>query len=406
MAFKKLFFLVACTLFLNTKSQVLIKISNDSLISYSYNGGDEFNDAKLNTNYWKGPWTAINMAQDFRYNDENVKIENGLVNFLMLKKDSTYNIRLHEIDSSFLKEKKIKIENNNYKLGYSAGMIISREKVHYGIYELRFKVEEGKGVWPSFWFYGGNKNEEIDAFELKGEKGNSIHVDVHCPYGCDNGYKNKLGIKTNWGGWMPINEKMFNGFHIMLLEWNEEGVTWLFNGYPMAHFKGRFSNPMNLFLNTQIAANGRAFKPGPDKNTVFPNNFYVDYVRFWKKQTLANNILELKTCNNCDISNQFPSNYSVTAVEKKGLMYIKSEFKKEDGFVSLVLTNKSLLLVNAIGKISKDAISIIIKGEKKETVITDLSAENKIQLDPSDKQIELIIKTKQKTYQQKLIISK
>jgi len=356
---------IAISLFfvhISSYSQLMFKLSGDSLKVFSYSGGDEFPGENIDYNYWKGPWNRINMSQNFRYNDANVKLANGVANFVMLKQDSMYPIQLHEIDSSFLKEQKIAVENASYSVGYSAGMLITRQKFHYGLYELRFKVEEGKGVWPAFWFYGGSKNEEIDAFELKGEKNNEIHVDTHCPSGCDKGYKNKFGMNANWGGWMKVSDYLHKGFNVFLLEWNPGEILWYINGFPLAYFKGDFPNPMNLFLNTQIAADGRAFKPGPDKNTVFPNNFYVDYIRIWKE--LSSNVIPIVRPGNFVDSEIFPSEYSTKPLKKRGLMYLRKKLKQEEGLISVMLSPEKMR-VTVLGEITKRPVTITVLGKRK-----------------------------------------
>jgi hypothetical protein len=380
-------------------SQLLFKISNDSLKVLSYSGGDEFNAPRLNTDYWGNPWVKVNMPQNFRYNPENVVQQDGVVNFLMLKKDSVYTIQPHDIDSNFIKEQKLLIKDYKYPLGYSAGMIITHKKLHYGLYELRFKVEEGKGVWPAFWFFGGNKNEEIDAFELKGEKNDQIHVDMHCPYGCDKGYKNKLGFKTSWGGWLPISDYLHNGYNIMLLEWKQNEILWYLNGYPIAYFKGSLANPMNLYLNTQIAADGRAFKPGPDKTTVFPNNFYVDYIRVWK-ELKKDSMPVLRSNANVGLSARFESKYNTRPLTKRGLMYSRKKFNDEEGLVSLALSDKGKLYVTVLGNISATS-TVSIQGKKGIYTVTEFSKENEFNLDPLEKELELLIKTKEKEFRKK-----
>lgn len=399
----RLFILMYVLLAAEVNGQLLFKITSDTLKTFVYSGGDEFNKPSLNTAYWKGPWTNVNMAQNFRYNDANVKLEDGLVNFVMLKKDSVYKIRPHEIDSNFIKETKITVKDYQYPLNYSAGMIISQQKFHYGLYELKFKVEEGKGVWPAFWFYGGNKNEEIDAFELKGEKNNQIHVDMHCPYGCDNGYRNKLGIKTNWGGWMPVSEYLHDGFNIMLLEWKPDEILWYVNGYPIAYFKGTMPNPMNLFLNTQIAADGRAFKPGPDKSTVFPNNFYVDYIRIWKESPL-DTVPLLRAKNDIGLSQRFATHLENKPITKRGLMYARKKFNDEQGLVSVTLSENRKMTVAALGKLNAST-SIVLLGKTRNYVIDKFNNESEFTLDPQEKELELVIKFDKKEFRKRFKIS-
>lgn len=399
---KKVLLILTFFFSLRASAQLLFKLSADTLKTFVYAEGDEFDSDQLNTNYWKSAWTKANMAQNFRYNEANVKLKDGLVNFVMRKQDSVYRLQPHEIDSAFLKEKKISVQNYTYALNYSAGMIITKKKLHYGLYELKFKVEEGKGVWPAFWFYGGNKNDEIDVFELKGEKNDLIHVDMHCPAGCDRGYKNKLGFSTNYGGWLPVSDYLHSGFNIMLLEWKENEIIWYVNGHPLAYFKGQMPNAMNLFLNTQVAANGRAFSPGPDNSTVFPNNFYVDYLRIWKEIPFDSvPLLEKKEAP--VISPNTKTIYTTKPVSKKGLMYQRKKFRSEEGLVSLALAPNGKITVLVLGKLSQGS-TIQLQGKTKTYFINDLSSENEFSIDENETQLELQLKTNKKEYKKTFLI--
>jgi beta-glucanase (GH16 family) len=393
---KKCLFFLLTLLAVDAPAQLLFKLTADTLRTFVYSSGDEFNDSNVRTDYWRGPWNRINMAQNFRYNDANVKLNNGTAQFLMLQQDSVYPILGQAIDSAFLKETKISIANDSFAVNYSAGMLITRQKFHYGIYELKFKVEEGKGLWPAFWFYGGNKNEEIDVFELKGEKNNAVHVDAHCPSGCDHGYKNKIGIGTGFGGWTNLDKFLHVGYNIMALDWRKNELVWLVNGYPLAYFKGDFANPMNLFLNTQIAANGRVFGPGPDQNTKFPNIFFADYLRIWQTPASGSNPI-LQKSKILSAIDTAQTSYVVRPRVKRGLMYSKKKFNAEQGSVALFLAANGKLNAQVFGNLRGNS-EIYLLGKVKKYVLDTRFVESTHTLDNGEKNLELVIKTKGKEY--------
>lgn len=352
---------------LTTKAQLLLRVNADSLSAYSFEGGDEFNQNHINENYWNLlPWPKTNMRQFFSYEKSNVVLENGLANFLLTKVDSVYKLEAHEIDSTFIKEQKLRITNASYLMKYNAGIVISKQKLHYGLYELRFKTENGKGVWPAFWFFGGNKNEEIDIFELKGEKENQIHVDTHCPYGCGRGYKNKIGLNSSWGGWVTVTHSLHDGFNRVMLDWKPNEIIWYINGYPMAYFRGKFDNPMNLYINTQVSSNYSSFRPGPDSTTILPNKFTVDYIRIWKHYKSDDTIqLKLKPLLNSDA---YKTNYLNKTSKSKGVIYNRKKLKQENGMIVLSLREKNNLTIETMGKLTakKTRISITINNEAHE----------------------------------------
>ncbi|MGZ3919271.1 MAG: family 16 glycosylhydrolase, partial [Bacteroidia bacterium] len=135
---------------INLKAQLLLKIEKDSLVTYHYAGGDEFNQKELSNEWNNAPWPRVIMSQDLAFQPDKVSLDNGLIKFEAVKNDSIYIMGDIEIDSSFLKRKKMTLNKNQFLTKYSAGLILSKKKYHYGLYELRFKVEEGKGIWPAF----------------------------------------------------------------------------------------------------------------------------------------------------------------------------------------------------------------------------------------------------------------
>jgi hypothetical protein len=397
--------LLASFAFSAVNAQLLLQIKNDSIISYSYSGGDEFNQPQLRSDWNSAPWPRVIMPQEVGFVSKNVSLENGLVKFLLLKEDSTYIMPGIEIDSSFLKRKKMTLTNNQFLTHYSAGVIFSKKKYHYGLYELRFKVEEGKGIWPAFWLYGGYKNEEIDAFELKGEKNNQIHVDTHCPDGCDRNYNGHKFINKNWGGWMPVSDYLHKGFNIMLLDWKPNEVIWYINGYPLAYFKGSLPNPMSIYLNTSVAKDNEAFNPGPDQTTPFPNSYYVDYLRIWKRnpdQTTNedNKPLVLNSNDSLGLSSAFETRYDIHPKKKSGVNYKKKKLDKDLGMLTLTLSSTRKLTINKIGIAKKPKMKLSITGvESKQVYPVSLNnKEETITIDPVDKTLELKITTHSKEY--------
>ncbi|MBL7902280.1 MAG: glycoside hydrolase family 16 protein [Bacteroidia bacterium] len=393
---KSIFLLMLVSLFTGrAKAQVLLKLYNDTLYNYEYAGGDEFNAPKLDETYWLNGlgWTRVLMSQDLSFNPNNVVQKDGLIRFIAKKQDSLYTLGVYEMDSALIKRKNLSLDSNRFLVNYSAGCIISKAKMHYGLYELRFKVEEGRGVWPAFWFYGGNENEEIDGFELKGEKRKQIHVDTHCPMGCDRGYTDKFSFSKNWGGWLPVKEPLDDAFNLMHLEWEAEQINWYFNGYPLAYFKGRFPNPMNLYLNTSVAKDGEAFKPGPDQNTRWPNTYSVDYIRIWKANKM-NDTIQLKP----GALDDTDTVYTNTPAKKKGLTYKKSEFSASKAFVYLCLDSLNTLTIKLSGKLNQGKSSIRLHGEKTDVTWSDFSKPNKIEIKPGEKLLRLEIMDGKKKY--------
>jgi len=342
------------------------------------------------------PWPKTNIRQFFSFERSNVVLENGLAKFLLTKVDSVYRLQLHEVDSTFIKEQQLNLTNSSYLMKYNAGIVISKQKLHYGLYELRFRTEQGKGVWPAFWFFGGDKNEEIDVFELKGEKGNQIHVDTHCPYGCGRGYKNKIGLNSSWGGWVKITHSLHDGFNSVMLDWRPNEIIWYINGYPMAYFHGKFNNPMNLYINTQVSSKYSAFRPGPDSTTTLPNTFMVDYLRIWKSYKSGDTIqLKLNPLLN---SNMYKTNYLNKTSKSKGVIYNEKKLKKENGIILISLQEKHNLRIETMGKLVDKKTKVFITQNAESIQLDLLNHENYYQLKPETKSFSLKVEINGKIF--------
>lgn len=402
---RKKLLLFLLTLSLSSSSQLMFKLGKDTLYNFVYSEGDEFNGDKLNEDYWLNGlgWTRVLMSQDLAFNPNNVKLGDGLLRLIADKKDSLYNLGIYEVDSNMIRQGKIVLENSRFLTKYSAGCIITKKKLHYGFYELRFKVEEGQGIWPAFWFFGGKQNEEIDVFELKGEKKKLIHVDTHCPNGCDRGYTDKFSFSKNWGAWMPVAENIHNGFHLMQLEWTPEYIVWYFNGFPMAYFSGRFSNPMNLYLNTSVAKDGEAFKPGPNADTKWPNTYSADYIRVWHSAG-SSDTLALTPGPEFTVSKAYESNYKNAPVRKRGLSYKKGELNPLKGFIFLSLGIDNTLSIRFNGDLSASKTDIRLQSGLLPETRLDPKQEYKIQIPKSESELILIVKTGKKEYRKHLML--
>jgi beta-glucanase (GH16 family) len=404
---KKFFLLAVLFCSLSFHAQVMMKIYTDSIKTFVYKGGDEFNADQLDESAWKKGLGGrrVLMAQDLAFEPGNIKTGNGMVTFVADRRDSLYNLSVYEVDSSYLKKQRRELPEQKWTTRYTAGAIVSRNKFHYGMYELRFKVEEGKGVWPAFWFYGGNRNEEIDVFELKGERNNEVHVDVHCPEGCAHGYrKTRFSLPGSYGGWMPVSKYLHEGFNHMLFEWDKGQLTWYINGHPLAYYRGEFANPMNIFLNTSVAKTGEAFSPGPDSTTKWPNHFYVDYLRIWEPLD-DTAVPVLKVNRSLDASNRFISDYTPKPQKHKGLMYRKKLLNPILGVIIVSAVTPGKLNIQVLGKMADIDPGLIINGAHTNIRVKVENKETLVEVDPRDNRFTLLFNNGCRPFSRKLLVN-
>ncbi len=371
----------------NVNAQVMWQVRTNTSQKWYYQDGDEFNNPFVDEDKWVFgmPWGSVTMIQDLAFSRNNVIVENGLASFIAKKENISVPINEWEIKPKYLEKSGKKVVNGMYDVNYTAGMLSSKRKFKYGYFELRFKANEEKGIWPAFWLFGGEPNEEIDLFELKGERENQIHLDVHCPKGCEDYRGGFLNLKKNWGAWLKTSESLAKDWNIISGEWQPNYVKFYLNGQPIGYFEGDFKTYQYLFINTSVAKDGEAFNPGPDEKTKWPNSFDVDYVRVWSKEDTVYNMKDkykLFETTSHTISNN--NLYSTDLKRKVNYVYNKNELAGEVGTITLLPVFYNKYSVSFAGKnFGKVQIDVIDRFDAKvagfnientEYYIMDLSA--------------------------------
>lgn len=356
-------------------SQVMWQFNKDTVITWYYHDGDEFNGTTLNPDMWRTgfPWGRTAMSQELYFTDgEDIDVKNGALHLYLNKRDYPVKLGPWDIDSAFVKKNNIVLKDNVYDFKYTAGLIWSQKKYRYGYFEMRFKCSKNAdGMWPAFWTYGAYKNEEIDFFELKGERYNNIHVDVHCPDGCDN-YKTSLGLKKNWGGWIKTDKPLDDGFNTIAGEWGEGYVKWYLNGEGISYFKGNFDTATHIIANMSVAKDKGPFSPGPTAETVYPGEMEVDYIRIWTRDpALASgeNFNESKPNESRGNSTEMKGNNS-SLKRKKRFLYGKKKNYQQDGFfISLIPEGQNMYQLSQKG-ITDEDVTIEIMNTANEKVFS------------------------------------
>jgi len=382
---KKIFLLLVITF--NSQAQVMWQIKSDTTQKWYYQDGDEFNGYAINEEKWYlgMPWGNFTMIQDLYFSPENVVMKDGIVSFIAKNEKGIYPINEWEIKQDYLKKTGKKVVDGKYVVEYTAGLISSKKRYKNGYFELRFKANSEKGIWPAFWLFGGEPNEEIDFFELKGERDNQLHLDVHCPKGCEDFKGGFLNLKKGWGAWLKTNQSLADGWNIISGEWQPNYVKFFLNGQPIGYFEGNFKTAQTLIINTSVAKDGEAFNPGPDEKTKWPNTFDVDYVRVWSKEDTIYDVKnKYKLFEYSPYTLDSLSLYQTQLKRKVNYVYDKKELNNELGTITLlpVFYNKYSLSISGkkLGKIQVDIIDRFnakVAGFKIENVeynVMDLSA--------------------------------
>lgn len=175
---------------------------------------------------------------------------------------------------------------------YRSARLVTRGKHawKYGRIEMRAKLPAGRGIWPAFWMlpeewnYGNGSwpdNGEIDIMEYVGYDPDVIHGTVHT-----NKRNHLLG--TQAGASMQVGG-VENEFHVYALEWDAEMISIYVDGYKYFEYPNEgqgweywpFDKEFHIILNTAIGGNWGGAQGVDD--TIFPQEFVIDYVRVYQE---------------------------------------------------------------------------------------------------------------------------
>jgi len=331
------------------KSQVMWQFNKDTVIKWYYYDGDEFNGQSLDVEKWYNgfSWTQLNYDMKFLMIPERIVFDSGACQFVCTRDTGLYEVPAWQLDSAFRKKYKADLEGNKFRYFFTSGDVVSKNLYERGYFELRFRSPGAYGMWPGFWLYG--EGDEIDFFELKGEKNKEVHVDVHCPGKCNKAYAAGIFPKP-FGGWIKITGALNENYNIISGEWQNGYVKWYLNGEGIAYYKGDFASVrMKLILGNGPALDGKPFAPGVNESTVFPNSLDVDYVRIWYKENKPKDqVLGMKhTTFDCLKS---PGSPNAFLKKKKGFMYKRKAFKKDLVTISILPMGNRKLLLTSSGK--------------------------------------------------------
>lgn len=174
-----------------------------------------------------------------------------------------------------------KVGNN-----YSSTRITTKGKkeFRYGRFEARAKLPVGQGIWPAFWMLGGNidsakwpKCGEIDILEYVGREPDMVFTSLHTQDSHGNTINTK---KTKF-------ENIEEGFHIYAADWDQNRIAFYVDHQLVYTFAPDdkteavwpFNQPFYIIFNMAIGGNFGG--PAVD-DTIFPQEFIIDYVRVYQ----------------------------------------------------------------------------------------------------------------------------
>ncbi|HEY5464922.1 MAG TPA: glycoside hydrolase family 16 protein [Hanamia sp.] len=153
--------------------------------------------------------------------------------------------------------------------------------------EVRAKLPEGRGIWPAIWMMGANGPEvgwprcsEIDIMEFVGHIPKTVWGTLHWWDSTSTESKKNLSK-----GSKLLFDDLHTNFHVYGMERRGNRIQLFVDDHyyldftvPSTAYPASFTEPLYLLLNTAIGGDWG----GPIDDSIFPQKFYIDYVRVYK----------------------------------------------------------------------------------------------------------------------------
>jgi beta-glucanase (GH16 family) len=179
---------------------------------------------------------------------------------------------------------------NGHKITAASINTYGKKSMLYGRIEVKAKLPTGVGTWPAIWMLGDVFKKgtgwpacgEIDIMENVGYEPDVIHANIHTK-----AYNHVKG--TNKGNKITI-EKPYESFNVYAVEWFEDHMDFYLNDKLYFSFKNEgtgndvwpFDKPHYLLINFAVGGAWGGQK-GVDE-TIFPQKYYIDYVKVYKEK--------------------------------------------------------------------------------------------------------------------------
>lgn len=166
-----------------------------------------------------------------------------------------------------------------YNYGYASGLMTTQYSFaqRYGVFEMRAKLPEGKGLWPAFWLLPADKAwpPEIDILEVLGHEPNKFYTTLHSKAG---GKHSKSAIPVHNG------PNLSEAFHTYAVEWGPKEIIFYFDDKEIARepTPGDMHTPFYILANLAV---GGKWPGSPDEKTKFPASYEIDYIRAWQRDS-------------------------------------------------------------------------------------------------------------------------
>ncbi len=138
-------------------------MKNGEVRKWVYVDGDEFNQGSIDSSKWlyHYPWQKSDCDEFYtegsNYNFvTNPNNGSGTLNLVVKKEQTTGHKFTYCHDGSSDADNCIQSDGmkNLRQFNYTSGMIISKQKFKYRLFEIKFRLPKGQGLFPAFWLFG------------------------------------------------------------------------------------------------------------------------------------------------------------------------------------------------------------------------------------------------------------
>jgi beta-glucanase (GH16 family) len=170
---------------------------------------------------------------------------------------------------------------------FTGGGLISRQKLRYGYYETRAKINDGAGWHSSFWLQAGDgsttfppdQRTEVDIFEIDSINPQTVHHGVLTWQG--NGVRASKSYGSTYNSGLDLRQ-----WHTYGLDWSETSAKFYIDGvlkWTAPYLPTDWTHDYTSIWLTSIA-----YGTVPDTSAL-PAAMQFDYVRYWQRDYYVDN---------------------------------------------------------------------------------------------------------------------
>jgi beta-glucanase (GH16 family) len=141
----------------------------------------------------------------------------------------------------------------------------------YGKVEVRFRLPDGRGLWPAIWMLPASEESEpeIDLLEVLGHEPGRLLMRLHTKE------TESESIGKNYA--LPKGYSLADAWHTIALDWSPGKLVFFLDGREVWTLESEHvpDEPMYLVMNLAV---GGDFPGDPDQTTEFPSVFSIDRV--------------------------------------------------------------------------------------------------------------------------------